>query len=135
VRYGRFTVESGEEGARELLALDPRPTAILAANNFIATGALRVLRVAGLDVPGDVSLVSFDELACDPSAEPFLTVANQPAYEMAQQATELLIARLSDPVANGYRDVVLPTEIVVRRSSGPVKPAMARAPEQPVQAF
>jgi len=121
VRYGQFTFESGAESTRELLALDPRPTAILAANNFIATGALRVLHEAGLDVPGDVSLVAFDELAYDPSAVPFLTVANQPAYEMGQQATRLLIERLSDPAANGYKEIVLPTQIVVRRSCSPAE--------------
>jgi LacI family transcriptional regulator len=121
VRYGQFTSQSGAEGARKLLDLDPRPTALLAANNFIANGALRVLHEAGLEVPGDVSLVAFDELACDPSAVPFLTVADQPAYEMGQQATKLLIARLSDPAANGYKEIVLPTQIVVRRSCGPAE--------------
>jgi LacI family transcriptional regulator len=134
VRHGQFTVESGAEGTRELLAQDPHPTAILAANNFIATGVLRVFRATGFDVPGDVSVVAFDDLVCDPSTTPFLTVANQPAYEMGQQATELLVARLSDPAADGYRDIVLPTEIVVRRSTGPVKPAMERVLEQPAQA-
>jgi LacI family transcriptional regulator len=122
VRYGQFTLESGAEGAREMLELDPQPTALLAANNFIATGALRVLHEAGLNVPGDVSLVAFDDLACDPSAVPFLTVADQPAYEMGQRATELLIARLSDPTADRYKEIVLPTQIVVRRSCGPVEP-------------
>ena len=119
VRYGHFTIDSGAQGAYEMLDLHSRPTALFAANNFIATGALRVLREAGLDVPGDVSLVTFDELPCDPSSTPFLTVADQPGYEMGQQATELLIARLSDPAANGYKEIVLPTQIVVRRSCGP----------------
>jgi DNA-binding LacI/PurR family transcriptional regulator len=124
VRYGQFTPESGAEGAREMLELDPRPTAILAANNFIAVGALRVLYEAGLDVPGDVSLVAFDELIVDPAAAPFLTVADQPAYEMGQQATELLIERLSDPAADACKEIVLPTQIVVRRSCGPaVRPS------------
>lgn len=123
VRYGQFTFESGVEGAEEVLDLDPRPTALLAANNFIATGALRVLHEAGLDVPRDMSLVAFDELSCDPSTVPFLTVADQPAYQMGQKATELLIARLSDRAGNGYQEVVLPTPIVIRRSSGPVERA------------
>jgi LacI family transcriptional regulator len=119
VRYGQFTLDSGAEGAREMLELDARPTAILAANNFIAVGALRVLYEAGLDIPGDVSLVAFDELTFDPSAVPFMTVADQPAYEMGQQATKLLIARLTDPAVDGCQEIVLPARIVVRRSSGP----------------
>jgi DNA-binding LacI/PurR family transcriptional regulator len=48
-----------------------------------------------------------------------MTVADQPAYEMGQQAIELLIARLSDPAAEDFKEVVLPTRVVVGRSSGP----------------
>jgi LacI family transcriptional regulator len=121
VRYGRFTQESGAEGTRLLLAVDPRPTALLAANNFIAIGALSVLREAGVDVPRDLSLVCFDDLTCDPAGASFLTVINQPAYQMGQRATELLIDRLSSMPANGFQEIVLPTKLLVRRSSGPIR--------------
>jgi LacI family transcriptional regulator len=106
--------------AQQAFKLVPRPTAILACNNFIAIGALRALREAGLRVPEDVSIVAFDDLTSDLVIEPFLTVADQSAYEMGWQATKLLIDRLMGPDHNGYQEIVLPTTITVRGSTGPV---------------
>jgi LacI family transcriptional regulator len=62
VRYGEFNQESGYKMAQQVLATSPRPTALFAANNFIAIGALRALRQAGLRVPEDLSVVAFDDL-------------------------------------------------------------------------
>ena len=53
--------------------------------------------------------------------DPFLTVAAQPAYEMGQKATELLIARLSSDLPDATREIILPTELIERRSSGSPK--------------
>lgn len=117
--YGSFTQASGYEMMQRVLALAPRPTALFATNNFIAVGALRALRDVGLRVPGDMALVAFDDLTSALVIEPFLTVAHQPAYEMGRRATELLLARLSDKAPAEYQEIVLPTEIIVRGSSGP----------------
>ena len=103
---------------QQVLALTPRPTALLAANNFIAIGAYRALRDAGLRVPQDMAMVAFDDLPPALILEPFLTVAAQPAYEMGQRATELLLARLAGTAPAECQEIVLPTEIIVRRSSG-----------------
>ena len=100
-----------------MLATLPCPTALFAVNNFIAVGALRALRDAGLQVPLDMSVVAFDDLTSELVIEPFLTVADQPAYEMGQRAAALLLSRLSESSANGHQEVVLPTEITVRASS------------------
>lgn len=119
VCYGHYSQASGYEMAQRALALTPRPTALFACNNFIAIGALRALRHAGLRVPEDVSVVSFDDLTSDLVIEPFLTVADQLAYEMGRQGTELLVERLTNRACDGCREVVLPTEIIVRGSTGP----------------
>jgi LacI family transcriptional regulator, galactose operon repressor len=118
IRYGHFSQDSGLEMTRELYATEPVPTALFGGNNFIAIGALRVLRELGLRVPGDVSVVSFDDPTSDLVIEPFLTVADQPAYEMGRQATDLLLSRLSGSAPAGYREIVLPSRIIVRQSSG-----------------
>lgn len=118
VCYGEFSLESGYDHAQQMLARTPRPTAVFAANNFIAIGALRALRDAGLRVPDDLALVGFDELPAGLVVDPFLTVAAQPAYEMGQRATELLLARMSGAAPAAYQKIVLPTEIIVRESSG-----------------
>jgi len=118
--HGRLRQEGGYQMAQQTLALTPRPTAIFAANNFIAIGAYRALRDAGLAVPDDVALVAFDDLPPALVLEPFLTVAAQPAYEMGRRATELLLARLSGAAPVECQEIVLPVEIIVRRSSGGV---------------
>jgi LacI family transcriptional regulator len=130
VYLGDFTEASGYDLTVQALATDPRPTAFFAANNFMAAGALRSMRQAGLRLPQDVSLVAFDDLPFWMLVEPFLTVADQPAYEMGRQAAELLIGRLSDPAANGVQEIVLPTQMIVRSSCRPV----ATAVEQVAQA-
>jgi LacI family transcriptional regulator len=120
VCYGKFSLESGYDMTLQVLARTPRPSALFAGNNFIAIGALRALRDAGLRVPEDLALVGFDDLPEDLVVDPFLTVAAQPAYEMGRQATELLLARLSEETPAAYQEIVLPTVIVVRESSGQV---------------
>ena len=69
-------------------------------------------------MPEDLALVGFDDLPTDLVVDPFITVAAQPAYEMGRQATELLLARLSEEAPAAYQEIVLPTVIVVRESSG-----------------
>jgi len=118
--YGKFSLKSGYEMAQQMLARTPRPTGMFAANNFIAIGALRALRDAGLRVPQDLALVGFDDLPADLVVDPFLTVAAQPAYEMGRRATELLLARLAGQGPAAYQEIVLPAEIIVRESSGQV---------------
>ena len=118
VCYGEFSLQSGYAMTLQVLARTPRPSALFAGNNFIAIGALRALRDTGLRVPEDLALVGFDDLPADLVVDPFLTVAAQPAYEMGRQATELLLARLSEEAPAAYQEIVLPTEIVVRQSSG-----------------
>ena len=125
VLYGRFSKESGYEMTQQVLATSPRPTALFAGNNFIAIGALRALRDAGLRVPEDISVVAFDDLMADLAVEPFLTVVDQPSYEMGRQAADLLLARLSGSASDGYQEIVLPTRLTVRRSSGRPKVTQA----------
>jgi LacI family transcriptional regulator len=118
VQHGRFSQKSGYEMTREVLATSPRPTALFAVNNFIAIGALRALGDSNLQVPKDMSVVAIDDLTSELVIKPFLTVADQPAYEMGKQAAELLLARLSGSASDGYQEIVLPVKIIVRGSSG-----------------
>jgi LacI family transcriptional regulator len=117
--YDAYTAAGGMRMAKRALAARPRPTAFFAANNFIAIGAFRALREAGLRVPEDMALVTFDDLPTGFSLEPFLTVANQPADEMGRRATELLLARLGEQTPLPVQEIVLPTPVIVRHSSAP----------------
>ena len=118
VYYGAFTQSSGYEMARQALNISPRPTALFAANNLIAIGALKAVRDAGLRVPEDIAMVSFDDLPANLLTSPFFTVAVQPAYEMGQRATELLLARLAGKAPEQCQEILLPTDLIVRQSSG-----------------
>jgi LacI family transcriptional regulator len=102
---------------RSLLKLPVRPTALFAGNNFIAIGALKTLHDAGLAVPENMSVVSFDDLPAAILVEPFLTVAAQPAYEMGQRATRRLLECLNGQNCDGVQDIVLPVSIIERRST------------------
>ena len=73
----------------------------------------------GVPIPEDITLTAFDDLPSTLVIDPFLTVAAQPAYHMGQQAAQLLLARLSGQMTAPPQEIVLPTELIVRRSSGP----------------
>lgn len=114
-----FTVPGGERMATLALASPVRPTALFAANNFIAIGAYSVLRKQGINVPSNLSLVAFDDLPPSMLLDPFLTAATQPADEMGRRATELLLARLEEKESSAPQEIVLPTLITFRRSTAP----------------
>ena len=120
IQYGDFTVESGQEMTTKILALPERPTAIFACNNFLAIGALKTLQQAGLQVPNDISIVAFDDLPSAMVVSPFLTAAAQPAYEMGQRATQLLLNNLNDKISLTPQEIILPVKVFRRESSQPL---------------
>jgi LacI family transcriptional regulator len=126
VFFGAYTQASGYEMARQALSLPLRPTALFAANNFIAIGALKALRDFGLKVPEDISLVAFDDLPPTWIIEPFVTVAAQPPYKMGCKATDLLLLRLKGEAPPECQEILLPIDLIVRLSSGPVSEARKR---------
>lgn len=102
------------------IPLEERPTAIFAANNFIAINTIKELRAKNIRVPEDISVVCFDDL--DPSLDlsPFLTVVSQPAYQFGYLGTEMLIERIEQTAPSEFRKVVLPSELIVRDSTASV---------------
>lgn len=117
IQWGEFTQDSGYAMANRALDASPPPTALFAANNFIAIGVLHALREKGLHVPDDIALVTVDDTPQTFLIDPFLTIVSQPAREMGQQAAQLLLDRLNDAVDAEYRHIVLPTEMFIRASS------------------
>jgi len=122
---GDFTFASGEVAARHLLALAEPPTAIIASSDKMSLATLDVARDLGLSVPGDLSLISFDDTPIARFAVPPLTSVDQPIAATASRAVELIIdmqrgKELPD------EPVVVPAGLVVRQSTA-VRPAVARA--------
>jgi LacI family transcriptional regulator len=114
---GDFTQESGYTSMRRLLALPFRPQAVFVASDTMALGALRAIAEAGLLVPADIALVSFDDLPTAAYANPPLTTVHQPITELGSVAVRTLIMQIESPHADPAL-VVLPTRLVVRASCG-----------------
>jgi LacI family transcriptional regulator len=119
IYYGEFNQHCGYEFTQQAMTRSPKPTAIFGANNFIAIGITQALRDSRLDVPGDVSVVAFDDLPEAMLVSPFLTFVAQPAYEMGRMATELLLKRISGELSGATQKLVLPAAIIERGSTAP----------------
>jgi len=115
VRVGGYQLESAEEPARELLRLSPPPTAVFAANDMTAIQVMRVARSLGMSVPGDLSVIGFDNIPESAVTEPGLTTIAQPIQDMGFEAVRMLIG-LIDRTAPGTSQLTLPTALVVRQS-------------------
>lgn len=127
ILFGEYNEDDGFRMARQMLSLDPRPTGLVAANNFIAIGAIKAVRELGLRIPEDVALVAFDDLPQALVISPFITVVAQPGYDMGRKAVQLLLDRLSGKVEGGFQEVIFPTQVVLRKSSGePVANSLSR---------
>ena len=100
--------------ARTLLDLAEPPTAVVYANDLMAIGALDVAHERGLDVPGDVALIGFDDVDAATIVTPQLTTVRNPAYEAGSTAGDLLLSRMSGRYGGTGRTVVLPCPLFVR---------------------
>jgi LacI family transcriptional regulator, xylobiose transport system transcriptional regulator len=118
VRISTLYFEGGLRDGRELLALPDPPTAIFTANDLQALGIYEAARQAGVRIPGDLSVVGFDDLAFTQWAGPPITTVRQPLTQMGKAAAELIIA-----IANGRPPentrVELATSLIVRQSTAP----------------
>ncbi|MFK0277083.1 LacI family DNA-binding transcriptional regulator [Ensifer sp. NPDC090286] len=116
---GDYLLESGEARAAELFALPEPPTAIFAANDEMAYGAIHALRRLGRDVPGDVSVVGFDDLYLSKAFYPPLTTVSQPRADIGRTAMSQLLNVLSDGDVGAEPAIVLPTTLNIRGSTAP----------------
>ncbi len=127
VREGDFGERSGYEATVALLENDPQPTAIFAANDLMAIGAMAAVRDAGLGVPGDVSVVGFDGIELGSYIRPALTTVAIPTYELGAAALrrllELIARKQEGAPEPDDHTTWLPTELVVRESSALVSGA------------
>jgi LacI family transcriptional regulator len=118
---GDYLATGGETAVREALAASPggRPwfTAIFAANDLMAIGAIAALRDHGLSVPGEVSVVGFDDSTLASLVSPALTTVRQDARRLGALAAERLLAAIADPEAPAAPRTTLPTGLVVRGST------------------
>ncbi len=115
---GDFTQQTGFRAARTLLALPEPPTAIFAINDVSAFGAIEAVKDWGLRVPEDVSVIGFDDIPQASQVYPPLTTIRQPLLEMGAAGTRQLL-NLIHGVGAVSDTLILPTELIVRSSTGP----------------
>lgn len=115
IETGDFLMAAGRSCAQRLLSLPRPPTAIFAANDQSAFGAMDAAREAGLRLPEDLSVVGFDNLSAAAQMRPSLTTVDQFVIEMGFQATEMLIALIQGRSPDGDRRVIS-TRLVIRES-------------------
>ena len=118
---GAYSEEGGHSGALVLLDRRPRPTAIFAANDMAAIGALNAIEERGLSVPDDVSLVGYDNTSLAALRHLSLTTVHQPRLEMGQMAVSMLLDRLDNRKSQPRRAVLSPS-LVVRGTTAPPRP-------------
>ncbi|MBX3051248.1 MAG: LacI family DNA-binding transcriptional regulator [Caldilineaceae bacterium] len=118
IDYSGPRIEDGYQAAQRLLSRTPRPTALLVINDWLAIGALRAVGEAGLRLPEDISVASFDDTEMAAFLNPPLTSVRSNGYTLGSEAATLALERIRQP-DRPIRRVQIEAELVVRGSTGP----------------
>ncbi len=114
---------AGYQAMQQLLALAEPPTAVVNHNDVLAVGAMHAIRAAGLSIPGDVSVVGYDDTASSAHLEPPLTTIRFSRIEMGRQAAAILFRAIEQDENYEPSTVEVPVQWVQRASTGPPPPA------------
>lgn len=117
VAKGDFMNDGGYAATRGLLQGKERPTAVFYANDSMALGGMKAIKEAGLSIPGDISVVGFDDIEAAANARPPLTTVRQPMQEMSASAADTLISFIEDG-SNYFAHYVMPVQLICRGSCG-----------------
>jgi DNA-binding LacI/PurR family transcriptional regulator len=126
VQEAFFDRPSGYQAALRLLRMLPRPTAIFACNDLMALGVLLAARELNVSCPDELSIVGFDNLDFTEFTAPALTTVHQSGYQLGATAARLLLERI-DGSKQRIKKIVLPTELKIRHSASPPRPATPAA--------
>ncbi len=127
VIHGDFSLQAGRDAMRQLLSLPHPPTAVFAANDIIAIGAMQTAASMNWRIPEDISIIGMDDIYMASTALPPLTTIAKPKYEIGVEAARLLLARLEMGDEIPIQSVRLPCELVVRGSTAPPAEGTDRA--------
>ena len=119
--YHPMAPEIGFKPMQALLERSKDFTAVFCFNDIAAIGAIRALKDSGLSVPGDVSVVGFDDILSAAYSTPSLTTVRQPLLEMGKRGAQVLLERIANRETEFPAEISMAPEFVVRESTGPVK--------------
>jgi LacI family transcriptional regulator len=114
---GEFTRDAGRAAAKDLLGRPERPDAIACANDLIAIGVLDAARALGLDVPGELAVIGYDDIDAASLVFPALTTVVNPAREVGRACGEALLRRLTDTEQQPARELVISNSLLRRESA------------------
>jgi LacI family transcriptional regulator len=114
---GDFSEGAGYRAAHAALRLKPRPTAIFAANDAMAIGALAAFGEKGVAVPGEIAVAGFDDIPIARYTSPPLSSVHVPIAQLGERAMDLLLGAITGADDGAGRHVILPTTLVIRKSS------------------
>lgn len=114
-----YSMANGYKGAQALLQAHPEITAIFCVSDVLALGVIRGLKDIGLSVPEDVSVIGFDGIEQGIYSIPSLTTIRQPLEDMSRETIQLLFDMIDG--RRDARNVIMPAELVIRESTGPVR--------------
>jgi LacI family transcriptional regulator len=120
VREGDWEVKSGYTAAQKLCTLPGRPTAIFAANDLMALGAIYAIQESGLRVPEDIAVVGYDNRNFAGIIRPALTTVTLPAYEMGEAAARLLLDLINHEISS-VENIEIRGKLITRQSCGAFK--------------
>ncbi len=115
----RASIDGGTAAFQDAWSRGLRPTAVLAMSDAIAIGAMRAARELGLSLPGDLSVVGFDDVDLAAHVDPPLTTVHQPIRQKGADAVRLLLIEVEQRAANQPEHLRLETRLIVRGSTGP----------------
>jgi len=118
IKEGDFTEAGGYFAMQQMLPA--KPDAVFAASDIMTIGAMRAARDAGLQIPGDIAFVGFDDLPIATLSEIQLTTIRQPVVSFGAKAVEILIDLIENGI-NPPRHIIMDTELVIRESCGAVQ--------------
>lgn len=127
---GDYSEKSGYQAAQRLLQMKQRPTAILCANDLMALGAMRAFREMRLKVPEEISIIGFGDFEVARYSQPLLTTVSLPVEKMGRRLAKLTIARIENKENFKLQRIILPTELIVRKSTGKIRVGINSAKEK-----
>ncbi|MCY9657554.1 LacI family DNA-binding transcriptional regulator [Paenibacillus chondroitinus] len=116
IRFGDYKTQSGYDMMKELLACEPRPTALFAVSDDMAVGAMNCIHDHQLKVPDDISIIGFDGSQLTELVRPRLSSMEQPIQEMGKITVNTMIDIISNPSSSPREDLILKHKLVVRDS-------------------
>jgi DNA-binding LacI/PurR family transcriptional regulator len=115
-----YSYNGGVMGAKKLLSLSNRPTAIVCSNDTMAMGAIKTACEQGLTIPEDISITGFDDITVASQIHPALTTVAAPIKQIAERSVETLILLIEDKAPENIH-IALPTQLIIRDSCAPAK--------------